>query len=205
MEIQNIKTFIFDLGNVIIDLDTDASTAAFAALLGFSAAEVASFVENQPFMQQYEMGLISDGEFRDEIRKIAKKPIEDFIIDDAWNAMLGAIPKARLEVLHTLRQTSKVYILSNTNSIHERRFHQILADISGHSHLSYIADKVYFSHEMNLRKPDMEIYQRVIDENNLNPQETLFLDDKLENLKGAAQCGLQTYHVTSPDLILSLV
>jgi putative hydrolase of the HAD superfamily len=203
LELQNIKTFIFDLGGVIIDLNVAATFEAFAHITQVPLAEMLKHAEADFFIK-YEKGLISSADFRNEIRNISTVELSDGEIDDAWNAMLGAIPLSRIELLKSLRQTHQVMILSNTNEIHEIAFHRILLDVTGKDHLSYFTDQVYFSHEINMRKPDREIYNFVIEENNLNPAQTLFLDDKLENLIGATALGIQTMHITHPDLILTL-
>lgn len=203
MELQNFKTIIFDLGGVIIDLNVAATFEAFAEITQLPLSQMMSHAADDFFIL-YEKGLISSADFRNEIRKLSKVLLSDNEIDTAWNAMLGAIPPARIETLNTLRQTHQVMILSNTNEIHEIAFHKTLQGVTGKSHLSHFADQVYFSHDINLRKPDSEIYDFVIHENKLNPAETLFLDDKLENLVGAESCGIQTMHITHPDLILTL-
>jgi putative hydrolase of the HAD superfamily len=55
---------------------------------------------------------------------------------------------------------------------------------------------------MFMRKPDAEIFERVMNDNDLKPSETLFLDDNASNVAGAASVGIQTVHVTSPNLML---
>jgi HAD superfamily hydrolase (TIGR01509 family) len=203
LELQNFKTIIFDLGGVIIDLNVAATFEAFAHITQIPLEQMMDHAADDFFIQ-YEKGLISSADFRDEIRKLSKVVLSDVEIDTAWNAMLGAIPLQRIEMLKSLHQTHQVMILSNTNAIHEIAFHKILHGVSGKDHLSHFADQVYFSHDINMRKPDMEIYDFVIKENNLNAAQTLFLDDKLENLAGAESCGIQTMHITHPNLILTL-
>ena len=118
--------------------------------------------------------------------------------------MLGAITPERLQLLSDLRRSHQVFILSNTNSIHERAFNAILQHTSGKPSLHHVADRVYFSHEMHMRKPDVEIYQQVLAQSGAHPAETLFMDDKPANLQGATQAGISTLHITTPNDILGL-
>ncbi len=204
LELQKIKTIIFDLGGVIIDLDEAATTRAFADLSGIPIEVLLSSFQQEVFFQDFEKGLIDANAFRIHIKKAIKKELEDEAIDTAWNAMLGAIKPARIELLDKLKSAYQVMILSNTNAIHEAAFHKILKAVSGKDHLQFFVHKVYFSHEMGMRKPDAEIYQKVLKNHALNPAETLFLDDKLANLEGAQQCGIQTQQVLYPDQILEI-
>lgn len=161
------------------------------------------FQQNHLFLD-YEKGLISSVNFRDELRDLLLVEVSDQQIDQAWNAMLGAIALPRLELMTQLQQQYQVMVLSNTNDIHEQAFHKILEEVSGKSHLKEFAHEVYFSHEVGMRKPDAEIYEFVISQNQLKPEETLFLDDRLDNLEAAKSIGWQTHQVKFPNEILSL-
>jgi len=204
LELQNIETIVFDLGGVIIDLDTSATIDAFAHLSGQVKAEMLEVFQTNHLFVDYEKGLISSDNFREELRNLLLVDISDETIDKAWNAMLGAIEMPRLELMLDLQKQHNVMVLSNTNEIHEKAFNRILQDVSGKTHLNEFAHKVYFSHDVKMRKPDAEIYQLVIAENDLRPEETLFLDDRLDNLKGAEGEGWMTHRVTYPNEILTL-
>lgn len=202
---MNINTFIFDLGGVIINLQEPASFDQLQSLSRVSKPETQQFFSESPVFKDYEQGFISSDEFREGLRAGLSMAATDKDIDDAWNAMLGDIPMERLELLQKLRENHKVMILSNTNAIHELCFNQILQNISGESHLSAFVDHVFFSHEMGMRKPNLDIYQEVLKRSETNAATSLFLDDKLENLEGAAQTGIQTMHITHPDHIVNVL
>lgn len=201
---MNIKTIIFDLGGVIIDLDELATTRAFAKLSGLSSEQVIQDYLQNPIFKQYEKGLISDTDFRAGINQFLNTNLSDHEIDHAWNAMLGDIPGERLELLTELRKSHQVLILSNTNSIHEKAFNQILKQGCGANSMHEFADQVFFSHELHMRKPDTEIYTKVLELASMHAAECLFLDDKKENLTGAASVGINTLHITHPNLTLSV-
>jgi glucose-1-phosphatase len=117
---------------------------------------------------------------------------------------LGTLPLARIDLLKKISGKFRIFLLSNTNNIHLQCFTEIAEDTLGSSSWDDLFEKAYYSHLIKMRKPDVAIYRYVLNENNLQAAETLFLDDNLSNLHGAASIGIQTFHVTHPDLIFSL-
>jgi HAD superfamily hydrolase (TIGR01509 family) len=200
----NIKNFIFDLGAVIIDLDYSDTAKAFADLSGKTEQEIEGIYQSTDAFLKYEKGMIGDDEFRMMLRSFLGEQLTDESLDTAWNAMLGDLPVQRLELLNNLRKKHKVYVLSNTNAIHIKAFNKILNQASGKTDLFDFADGVFYSHILQLRKPDVEIYEAVIRLTGINPAESLFMDDKKENLLGAESVGIQTKHITTPNQILEL-
>jgi glucose-1-phosphatase len=200
---SSFKNIIFDLGGVIINLSVAATFKAFAKASGKPIEEIAPCAEHQVFLD-YEKGLITDEAFRDQVRALFGWKSTDDEFDACWNAMLLDIPMDRLQFLEKLKTTHRVFLLSNTNEIHLRKFNQILNNTSGQASMDYYFHKAYYSHHMKMRKPDTAIFEYLLKENNLEPAHTLFLDDNLSNLQGAAQTGIRTFHVKSPELIFSL-
>lgn len=197
MAIQNATSIIFDLGGVIIDIDTER---AFRRLSSFNAGEKSGeklLSENVELFLDFEKGLISSDEFRDGIRQLTENPgLSDPQIDAAWNEMLLQIPAERFRVLENIRDRYQLFVLSNTNAIHVPAFNKIVEKTSGKADIAHFFDKVYFSHEMQKRKPEPEIYQQLLDENQLIPKQTLFIDDRRENIEAASTLGMQVFHVT---------
>ncbi len=187
-----------------MDLDESATTKAFMKLSGHSLEQVIYNYHNTSYFKDHEKGLISNDEFRQGIKDLMDIQVSDEEVDQAWNAMLGDIRIERLQLLSKLREKYKVMILSNTNNIHEPVFRKILQKVSGKESLHDFADEVYFSHVLNMRKPDAEIYEKVLELSKTNAKDALFLDDKKENLLGAESVGIQTMHITHPDKIFEL-
>jgi FMN phosphatase YigB (HAD superfamily) len=204
VNLSGIKHLVFDLGGVIIDLDIPATFKAFEKISGTPMSKWIKGVHESPLFLDYEQGLLSDGEFRNGLRELCAAKVPDEILDNAWNAMLGAIPTHRLEKVRELGHSYQTFVLSNTNGIHIEAFNRILLESSRRTRLEDFFHKVYFSHVMKMRKPETEIYQKLLDENDLVPEEVLFLDDKPENLKGAEKLKIQTFLVPSPDSWLEL-
>lgn len=197
MALQNIDNIIFDLGGVIIDIDPQRAYQALAAFYkGKQSSREQLLSENVQLFLDYEKGFIEDEAFRDGIRKLTDNAtLNDEEIDAAWNSMLLHIPVERLQLLEKLKKQYKIFVLSNTNAIHVSAFNKIIERNSGKADINQFFDKVYYSHQLKLRKPEPQIYQHVIDDHNLSVGATLFVDDRLENIEAAAAVGLQTFHV----------
>lgn len=200
MENKNIKNIIFDLGGVIVDLDTSKTINAFSDLSGIPEDEILKMAD-EPIFQQYEKGEIENNVFRERLRELFNIDSHDNIIDKAWNAMIGNTPIHRLEWMSSLQQQFRVFILSNTNHIHINYVHDTLNTNYGIENFTNHVEKVYYSQLIGLRKPDKEIFEFVIDQNNLETSSTLFLDDNVDNLKGAKSIGIQTAQVSHPELV----
>lgn len=204
LAIHGIKNIIFDLGGVIINLAVTKTHQAFASLSGLTLEEINAIVHQGTFFNDYEKGLITDAEFRNHLRKSLKLNLDDAQLDQAWNAMLLDIPIERIQLLERLKGDYNLYLLSNTNNIHLQCFNQQVNQLTGFLALDQYFHRAYYSHLMKMRKPDVEIYEHVLQSNDLLPHETIFLDDNKDNLAGANKAGIQTFHVQHPDQIFSL-
>ena len=188
VRLSDFDAIIFDFGGVILDIDPDLSRRRFAEMLGI---ENARKLETEQLPQLYETGSISRTEFVDRINLIAKTNIPENEIIAAWNAMLLNYKPARIEWIKRLHKDHKLLLLSNTNDAHFEYFHNKLIAEYGVTFYQ-LFDHVYLSHEMGLLKPSHEIYERVIAEQQLNLQRTLFIEDTARNVAGAQEVGLQT-------------
>lgn len=202
MSVPAIKNIVFDLGGVILDLSVPHTLHAFASLSGIDPEDVRKiFVSSSGFID-YETGALDDHGFREFVREVYAVNVSDEAIDQCWNAMLLDVPPARLMLLDRLKERYNVYLLSNTNGIHLNYINGVLMPRTGQRSLDSYFHNAYYSHRMGKRKPDAAIFEQVLDENSLRPEETLFLDDNFENVEGARSLGIQTAHVNKPDFIL---
>lgn len=198
---QEIKNIIFDLGGVIINLDMHATTNAFTELAQKYNVTQTDFHAEHPVFKEFEIGAISPQAFRNTIKDLLHKNISDAEIDFAWNAMLLDIPAERLELLSALKNKYNTFLFSNTNNIHYHAFNKILFDAHGYKLLDDFFQKAYYSHIMGKRKPNADGFLQILNENDLHPAETLFLDDTQMHLDGAAQLGIHTQKVTAENTI----
>lgn len=203
MTVLSVKNLIFDLGGVILDLSVETTLEHLARLSGIPKEKAIEIFHHSPGFNEYEKGGMDDASFRQYLKEIYRVNASDEEVDACWNAMLLGIPPAKLKLLKTLQQQYNVLLLSNTNDIHLNYINSvILPRITGETSLDLYFHKAYYSHRMNMRKPDAEIFEYVLQANNLIPSETLFLDDNALNVAGAQSVGIKTVHVTTPDLIL---
>lgn len=206
MDSRKIEAIIFDLGGVIINLNYQLTIDAFSQLAGFDASLLYTQQQQTPLFDDYETGRISSTAFRQGLRNLLKLDCSDEVLDDAWNAMLLDIPKERVALLATLKTHIPIFLLSNTNTIHkaecDRRFQRTMNDPN--ANLSDLFTCAYYSHEVGDRKPNPSIFERVLQEQNLTPNSTLFIEDSLQHITGAQQVGLQTVHLTGGTTILEL-
>ena len=195
LELTIIQDIIFDLGGVIIGLDTQKTVDALAKLTGISDAEAQLIFRSAEEFKEYEIGKLTDEEFRNFIRSFSKEPLKDKEVDHAWNAMILDIPEHHFELLTHLSQTHRVHLLSNTNNIHLRYVESKLHESGKDSFKSYFYHQFY-SHKMGMRKPNRDIYEAVLLQGDMKAHTTLFLDDNLDNVNAAKKLGINVYQVT---------
>lgn len=203
MKIQNI---IFDLGGVLLNLDPLRTHAAFGALVGNidTQARLHQRLVEENFWTDYEIGAIDTEEFIKRIQQINPNTITAAQIQTAWSAMLLDFPAKRIELLRKLRASGfKLFLLSNINSIHLRDVYAIVNKQHALSAAQFdgLFDKVYYSHLIKRRKPDLSTYEYVLADANINPKETLFFDDLAGNVLAAQQVGiLGQLHTANGDI-----
>lgn len=193
-----IKNIIFDWGGVITDLHFDATRKAFLDLGLSIFSETMVHDPNHELFIPFETGKISPDEFRNKIRALSSAPLSDSTIDDAWNAMLGDLPEERWHILEKASKNYRTFILSNTNALHVRYYFNRILKKFGTYGYSHLFEKIYFSHELGLRKPDEAIFRYVLKDAAIDPAETMFIDDFIENIETARQLGFQTIHLQAP-------
>lgn len=200
--LNGIRNLMFDLGGVIIDLDRQRCVDALVALGDFHADELLGLSMQKGEFMKLEEGKISAADFYNEMRRRIGRPVSDNEITDAINELLIGIPVERLRLLRELKQHFKVMLLSNTNSI---MFDTKIADCFAQEGLSvsHYFDDIFLSYRLKACKPHAEIFEKVIAQAQIIPEETLLFDDSQQNLDTAAALGFKTYLVTPDRDILS--
>jgi glucose-1-phosphatase len=192
---------IFDLGNVIIDIDYHRSFKLLKSLLSNSFDFKVDSFYTTDFHQAYEKGEIDSPTFRNEVRNYFQQNWDDQKVDELWNSLLGKIPRERLDLISKLKQSYQVGVLSNTNEIHIDAVYKMLERDFGMKRFEPLFDRVFYSHEMGLAKPSAEIYQKMLQDLDTSADRVVFFDDLEANVKGAASVGIQAVHVTGPNVI----
>ncbi|MDB5256944.1 MAG: HAD-superfamily hydrolase, subfamily variant 3 [Chitinophagaceae bacterium] len=204
LELKGIEAIIFDLGGVIIDLDFQRSFDQFSTLSGKSPEAIRQGIFESGLLHRYERGLYADAEFLTEIERIFELTCDPSSIEQAFLALLLNIPPARIELIRNLSKKYRLFVLSNTSSIHYKEVNAILKRDTGHAHLEELFERVFLSFELGLLKPHEDIYAAVLEQAQLKAEHTLFLDDNADNLLGAAALGIQTALVSKDQSILNL-
>lgn len=194
------KNIIFDLGGVVLDIDYNLSIKAFQKLGIPDAEKLYSKSSQIPLFDQLEKGNISEEEFYSGIRKLSGRDITDDEIRNAWNAMLIGLPENNVRMLRRLKQSYHLFLLSNTNAIHETGYVKMIEKQYGSFIFNGLFEKIYLSHQIHLRKPDPEIFRYVLRDSNLEITETCFIDDSPQHVQGARETGLAAFHMKEKSL-----
>ncbi len=195
---EKVKNIIFDWGGVLTDLHFEATKKGFHQLGLSIFDESVPHDPHDTLFIPFETGKITPAEFRNRIRNLTPRSLTDNDIDAAWNAMLGDLPIERWHILEKLSDHYRIFLLSNTNAIHVPYYSGVLKQKYGTNGYDHLFEKTYFSYELGMRKPNEDIFQHVIDDARLRPEETVFIDDFLENIETARKLGFGTIHLKAP-------
>lgn len=199
-----IKNIIFDLGGIFMNLDFGLTEKAFIDLGITRFPSMFTQHHSNDLFEQLETGQISEWEFYEAFRRETGSSLTNAQIKTAWNALLLDFPPERLDWLGRIRNKYRIYLFSNTNRIHYDAFTEILARENNCTDFDSFFIKAYYSHTLGLRKPYVASFQKILEEQGLNPAETLFIDDTAKNLVGAREAGMQTIHLVAPQTVLDL-
>ncbi|KAF9298825.1 hypothetical protein BGZ74_009208 [Mortierella antarctica] len=193
LNVSSIKNLIFDLGDVLLKVNQNASAVKFQ---DFKATNPNALPDK---FNLFRTGKVNAQDFRAAVRLSTGLPssVTDAQLDEAWSAILGDFASGRLELIQKLRRDSgyKVYVLSNSDPILTESLNKIIAEHHNERSLDPFFDKVFYSHVIGFEKPDKRAFMSVIDDQRLVPGETLFLDDSAVNIDAATSCGLQAARV----------
>ena len=190
---KQIKNIVFDLGGVLVDLDFKAAIDGLQQAGFANVKEQLMAFDQGGIFQKFELGEMTADEFRTAIRENSTVTLTDEEIDALWNAMLLEIPREKLELILDLRGKYMVYLLSNTNSIHWDYVCKNAFNYRGFRVNDYF-EETFLSYEMHLAKPNKAIFEKVLHDANLLPEETLFIDDSEANCKAAEEVGIHAHH-----------
>lgn len=200
-----IKTIIFDLGGVIIDIDYSQTIDKFRQIRRNIIKDILSLDEVEKINNQYETGEISDAEFRFLLQEYLKISVNDDIFDDAWNALLVGFNDDSVTLVKELQKGYKVCLLSNTNKIHYEYINKMIRSAGIAENLKDLFDITFLSYELGMKKPDRKIFEHVIGILDVKPAEILFIDDLKMNVDIAGEVGIQTIHITDNKEIINVV
>ena len=188
--------YIFDLGNVIVDIDFNRVLGTWSDLARVPLAQLKQRFTMGEAFHQHERGEISDEAFAKAMCHDLELPLSYEQFAHGWQAVFVALRPEVIDIMKTLReQGHRVVVLSNTNALHTTfwpdEYPQIYA----------AADHVYLSQEMGMRKPEARIYQRVLELEGFSAADAVFFDDNADNIEGANQLGITSVLVTGRETL----
>ncbi len=202
---KDIKAIVLDFGAVLININYQLTIDAFKQLGIDNFDEMYSKAQQTNVFNNLETGVISPTTFYNKLRILSNTKLTNEQLQNAWNAMLLNLPRQRVEFVYNLKQHYKLYLLSNTNCIHEQAFMQYIRATIGQDYFYDGFDKVFFSHEIGLRKPNADVFHYVQTHIKLQPNQILFVDDSLQHVQGAQRCGWQVHHLLDDEEIAEVL
>ena len=197
---KDYQNIIFDLGGVILDIDYKRTIQSFSNLGIADASLLYSKSSQNSLFDELEKGNISEEDFYSGIRKLSNRNLSDIQIRDAWNAILIGLPDENVSSIIELKKNHRLFLLSNTNYIHEKAYRKMIVEKYGSFIFDDIFEKMYLSHHLHLRKPDPAIFKFVLEDSGLNIEETCFVDDSPQHVESARKMNIKSFHFTEQSL-----
>lgn len=203
--IEKYDNIIFDYGGIFINIEYDLTVQKLTDLSELHDASIFYTKKKQiPLFSQLEQGQIAPEHFLVELCKLLQIDLsKKQEVISAWNAMLLDIPVERYEYLKELAKRKRIFLLSNINKIHE----DFLAEyIKGRTELNgfyEVFEKVYFSHDIGLRKPNAGAFEYVLNDAKLEREKTLFIDDSNQHVEGAKSIKLDAILLSPPNTFIT--
>ena len=205
------EAVILDFGGVLYDIDYDAPVRAFEALGAGDFDQIYHQHTQTDLFDTLETGGITPAAFLGALQSHCRTGTTVKEVSDAWDSILTGMKADRLPMLQALSRQTRLFLLSNTNVLHARRFEAwIEREMGSLSAWRGVFEAVHYSHELGMRKPHPETFRRVCNIHGLRPQVTWFVDDSIQHVEGARLAGLYASHlpVLGPrdirDLLLQL-
>lgn len=198
--IADYDNVIFDYGGVFLDIYYQKAIQNMSLVANKDISSHFTQKSQGDLFNLFETGIIAEKDFFNgicELFSLDKDQMEP--LKRAWNSMLGEMPEHRVETLREIRQNKNVFLLSNINETHENYLRESIQNTSN-SDFFELFDAVYFSHHVKMRKPNQEIFEYVINQNQLSKSETLFIDDSEQHIIGARKMGIDAYLLPSNSL-----
>jgi HAD superfamily hydrolase (TIGR01549 family) len=196
-----IKNLLFDLGGVLLNIDYHKTADAFKKLGVTKFDELYSQADANDLFEALETGKITEADFYTTLQQYCNPDTSKEQIEAAWNSMLLNFRIESLDWLKSLNGQYNIFLLSNTNSIHLKAFNKIFEEQVNQKTLDDYFIKAYYSHNIQMRKPYPETYHFVLNDAGIKAEETLFIDDSINNIEGAKLAGLQVHHLSNGSKI----
>ena len=194
MEDKKIKILLLDVGGVLIKLNWKNFFKTLDIPEVINGIEVRNWFDKDSKHKLLEKGFIDFPEFFNDFNNQFSLHCNQENFEKAWNSIIECTHDGIESLLAEVKKEVPLKILSNTNKVHFDPF----SKWSPFKHF----DRFFLSFELGLRKPEKDIYRKVLQETNIGPENILFIDDMKENLKEARSLGFQTEFCLNSSLDL---
>lgn len=188
--------YIFDMGNVIIDIDFKRVLGVWSNLSGTPLATLTERFSMGEVFQKHERGEISDEEFAAELSHEMGIALSFEQFSVGWQAVFVGLRADVIDVFKTLReQGHRVVVLSNTNRLHLNYWPEHYPEIEANT------DALYLSQDLGMRKPEPRIFEYVLNNEGVTASQAVFFDDVLENVEAARSMGIEAVLVEDKNTV----
>lgn len=204
IDLIKYDNIIFDLGGVLINIDYLKTKFEFEKLGICNFDELFTQFQQDHIFDQFEKGEIKPQKFYQSLVNKAGIKISITEFNFAWNSMLLDFPEERMRMLEELKKSHRLFLLSNTNALHIPAFKKSINEEGLFDRFTAVFEKHYYSSEVGMRKPDTEIFDLVVIENDLIKEKTLFIDDSPQHVEGAKRAGLDAIYLEQGTTIIDI-
>jgi putative hydrolase of the HAD superfamily len=188
---SSVDALLFDFGNIVVDIDFNRVFEAWAGAAGVPATVIAERFSFDAAYEAHECGTLHGAEYFAALRQSLAAPLSDDQFLAGWNAVFVGPRPGMQELLARLARILPLYLFSNTTALHHaywrREYHEILQSFA----------RIFCSHELGFRKPSPRAFLSTAEAIGVEPGRLAFFDDAAENIAGAREAGLRSFHVTS--------
>lgn len=182
-----VKAVVFDLGGVIVELDFSNFYNSIITQSPLNKPQTPILLEFFRQSDIYHQGLMSDEEFYHlacDLLQVCEVEQQRFF--NAFNSIISSYNPEIVDVVKKIRQNNRIKLLclSNVNASHWDYLKSKNWDF-----LRYF-DEFILSHEVHLTKPDKKIFEFTIEKAGCNPDEIVFIDDGINNIRAAGELGI---------------
>lgn len=201
------RNIIFDLGGIIANLDYIKSLEDFN-LAGKIVKNInIDTLKSSELFQNYEKGEISTDFFLTELSKFYENSVKKEDLASAWNSIVVDFPLHRIEFIKELQNRGEhtLFLLSNINDLHLQRVYDLFSILQLPYSFDSLFTTTYYSHLIGMRKPESNIFEHVLQQENLKAEDCLFVDDTLANVETARKLNIESLHIASLDEIMGIL
>lgn len=193
-----VEAIVFDLGNVLVEIDFRRAFRTWAAAAGVAADDIGARFAIDEACFAHERGELDDRGYFAHLRRLMRIDIPDADMLAGWNAVIGEPMPGIEEVVRRLARRCPLYVFSNTNPAHVAHFTPRLQNVLAHFRATFT------SCDIGRRKPEAEAFERLCALIGAPPPRLAFFDDLQANVDAARLVGLHAFRVSRAEEIAAI-